>query len=155
MLVLIIFIWVLNSIGSIATPVSKINPSPHREQVSSVFDVPSLLGKNINQIRTALGTPTYDKEPTKLQLSLGVTEWDKSWEREGADLLVTYNIKTKKVIDFFIGGVDPSGSTNDKKLLLDVAGLKEGDPKYKLEFVEVRVPKPEPGFYTGVKVMPQ
>lgn len=118
------------------------------------FDVPSLFGKNIDELKIALGTPQYDTEPTSLQLKSGTTEWEKSWEKNGVKLMVTYNIKTKVAVDYFVSGVDPSGATRDKGLLLSVGNLKEGDPRYSLKFVEVINP-PTPGLYTGVTVTPR
>ncbi|MFA5129734.1 MAG: hypothetical protein WC477_02310 [Patescibacteria group bacterium] len=120
--------------------------------VQQVFDVPSLVGKNIDGVIVALGSPTSGTEPTALQLQSGTTEWDKSWDKNGTSLLVTYNLKTKKVVDFFVGTTDPSGLTKDKQQLLTLTGTREGQSSYVVEFVQALK---SPGSYTGIKITPR
>jgi len=122
--------------------------------VKYTFDVPSLIGKNIDEIRQILGEPTDAKdmlEPNQAQLDLGVGEWDNTFEKNGKSLLVTFNVKSRKVVDFFIDTDDSSGKTKDKAHLLELGNLKENDSKYKIEFVKV---VNDPSYYTGVKAMP-
>lgn len=132
--------------------VNEAAPVPaQKPEIKLVFDVPSLLGKSINEIKTILGPVENDTEPTQVQIGAGITEWDKSWEREDADLLVTYNVKTKQAVDFFVSGVDSTGVTGNKELLLTVSGIKLGQPEYDVEFVQVIN---TPNQYTGVKITP-
>lgn len=103
-----------------------------------VFDVPSLVGKDLKQLREILGTPSYDKEPTVQQVAL-VDTWEKTWTREGYDLMVTYNIKTKKVVDLFLGADTDATyaifeNTNN---ILKVGNLQPNSNEYSVEFVKV------------------
>lgn len=117
-----------------------------------VFDVPSLVViEDIDGVKVVLGTPIQDMEPTQQQIEMGTGGWGKTWEKNGVDLYVTYNERTRKIVDFFVSGVDPSGVTSDKALLLAVSGTKEGDSRYRLEFVAA---KNTPGKYTGIKITP-
>lgn len=128
-------------------------PTVQEQRKTFVFDVPSLTGKNLDEVKAALSA--YQKktlEPTKEQIRLGVKEWEVEFEKDGKSLLVTYEIATRKIKDFFISTDDPSGKTQDKKHLLELGNLKEDDPKYKVEFVKVFK---EPDYFTGVKVVPK
>lgn len=60
--------------------------------MKAIFDVPSLMGKNIEEIRKELGTP-IDKEiePSNLQKKMKVDFWDNAYEKEGNTLLITFN----------------------------------------------------------------
>jgi hypothetical protein len=90
-----------------------------------------------------LGTPKTDTEPTKQQLESSLAdEWDKEFEKDNESLLVTYNPKTKVVIDFFIAGTD-------KKSLLAVGNLKEKDENYVIDYVEAIK---NPSEITGIKI---
>lgn len=122
------------------------------QKVSAAFDVPSLVGKNVDEITTEL--KPYQQEflaPTQAQIDAGVDVWDTSFSKDGQALLVNYNIATKKVDDFFISTDGKSGKTKDKQRLLQVGNLKESDPRYKVEFVKVIT---EPSYYTGIKIVP-
>ena len=126
-----------------------------QREIKQVFDVPSLFGKSLGEMKTALGTPKEETQPPKLQIQNGTTgEEYISWEKDGAKLTVTYVYKTRKIVDFFVSVDDPSGATKDKTLLLGAGGLKEGDSRYSVKFVEVINP-PTPGLYTGVTVTPR
>ena len=117
-----------------------------------VFDVPSLIGKNTDQIGEVLGQ--YKKktlEPNAQQIKLGLKEWDMTFEKDGKELLVTYDFASKKVIDFFISSDDRSGASSDKNHLLMLGNLSENDSKYKVTFVKALK---DPSVFTGVKVTP-
>lgn len=134
---------------------ARITAQDGAKEAKQVFDVPSLFGKSLGDMKTILGTPKEETQPPKLQVQNGTTgEEYVSWEKDGAKLTVTYVYKTKKIVDFFVSVDDPSGATRDKALLLGVGGLKEGDLRYTMKFVEVINP-PTPGLYTGVTVTPR
>ncbi|MCX6812781.1 MAG: hypothetical protein NTW79_04190 [Candidatus Berkelbacteria bacterium] len=119
-----------------------------------IFDVPSLVGKNIDEVRTVLGSPA-DKtmtEPTKEQLSLGAAEWDNTFQKDGNDLLVTFDPTTRKIIDFFISTDDASGKTQDKNHLLEMGNLKENASNYKVDYVKTLKDSTS---FTGVKATPK
>jgi hypothetical protein len=115
------------------------------------FDVPSLLGKNIDEVRLVLGTPS-DKErtePTVEQIELGADTWDNTFKKDGQELLITFNPITRKVIDFFIATDDPSGATTDKQHLLEIGNLTDNNPNYTV--VPVKAIK-DPSVMTGIIV---
>src|SRR3990167_2749822 len=63
-----------------STKQTKTPPEPTKENYT--FDVPSLIGKNIDQIRSMLGTPKDGSltEPNEAQSKLRVDEWDNTFE---------------------------------------------------------------------------
>lgn len=114
---------------------------------SYIFDIPGLLGKNIDEIRKILGQP-LDKdmtEPTAEQSMGGSGEWDNTFKKDGQELLVTFNFKTRTVIDYFLSG-------DNKTKLLQVGNLKENDPRYTIEPVK-QLNKPTA--ITGIKIVPK
>ncbi|QQR77129.1 MAG: hypothetical protein IPJ67_03155 [Candidatus Moraniibacteriota bacterium] len=109
----------------------------------AAFDVPSLIGKNIDEVKQVLGKPSIDLEPTSQQLASGVAdEWEKDFEKDSETLTVTYSPKTKVVVDFFISGMDQGA-------LLNAGNLNENDENYVVEFVKAIK---NPSDITGVKV---
>ena len=127
-----------------------INPSRINEKGLVVFDIPTLIGKSINGVVTVLGKPA-GIDPTQEQINMGITQWDKTFTKKGTKLLVTYQIKNKKIIDFYIETDDPSGKTVDMSRLLNLGNLLVDDPRYKVEFVQSIA---DPNSYTGVKIIP-
>lgn len=115
--------------------------------LSYSFDMPSLLGKNIDEIRIVLGAPLDENltEPTAEQLKLGVDEWDNSYKKDRQELLVTFNPSTRKIVDFFLSG-------DNKAKLIEAGNLKENDSSYTLE--QVKQLK-NPSAITGIKVIPK
>lgn len=114
---------------------------------SYLFDMPSLLGKNIDEVRLVLGTP-LDKgltEPTTEQLKLGVEEWGNSYKKDGQELLVTFNPSTREIVDFFLSG-------DNKAKLIEAGNLIEDDSSYTVE--QVKQLK-NPSAITGIKVIPK
>lgn len=114
------------------------------------YDVPALVGMNLDQAREVLGTPSWDKEPTQLQISDGTTEWSKSWENERGSLMITYDIKSKKIIDFFISG-DGAKTFKDTDNILSLGNLSATDNRYSVEFVQAKNAEG----YTGATVTPR
>ncbi len=109
------------------------------------FDVPSLIGKSIDEVRGVLGKPDdREPEPTKLQLQIGVDEWFNSYEKDGQELMVTFNPRNRVVIDFFLTG-------DSKAVLMQIANLREGDSAYRVEVIQAIN---APGQITGIKVVP-
>lgn len=116
------------------------------EPVAVAFDVPSLIGKSIDELREVLGTPTdADIEPTQQQLDLGVDEWSNGFTNDGQDLLVTYNPRTRAVIDLFLDG-------SDQNSLLQRGNLAVRSAAYRIE--PVRALR-NPSQITGIKILPK
>ncbi len=118
-----------------------------------VFDVPALMGKNVDEITTMLGKPMSDDEPTAQQLVLGTKEWSNTYKKDDQELLVTYNLKSRTVIDFFISAhSDNELSRKDMDKLLEVGSLKQGASDYSIEYVKALK---DPSTYTGIKITPK
>ncbi len=126
---------------------------------TQVFDIPNLIGKNLEEIRAIFGTPSYDGEPTatRVQFSDDRT-WDKTWSKEGYSLTATYNIDNGKVTELFLGSDSDASLVvfRNKENILKVGNLSENDNKYSLEFVKLKAilgnPNKPPEGYTGVIV---
>lgn len=128
-------------------------PTEAQVEVQYVFDTPSLVGKNIDEVRTVLGEPEDGAliEPSEEQKK-GTKQWDNTFKKNGNELLVTYNSETRKIIDFFISTDNPSGQTQDKEHLLELGNLQYDDTRYTVEFVKVLK---NPSHFTGIKVSPR
>lgn len=110
-----------------------------------VFDIPTLVGKNIDEVRKMLGQPSdADPEPNQQQIDLGTDEWYNSYKKDGVELTVTFNPKTRKITDFFLSG------DNRAKLILQ-GNLKENQSTYRIEEVKAL----RGGGITGIKIIPQ
>lgn len=143
----------LSGATSSKEPQQSAATQPAQKVNQYVFDVPSLIGKNIDEIRTVLGIPV-DKdltEPTALQLEMGTKEWNNTFKKDGVELLVTYRTTDRKVVDFFISQNGKFNSTKDKESLLGQGNLNEKDSKYRIEFVKMLK---DPSSFTGVKITP-
>lgn len=152
--IVLLIIIIGNSGASKTKPIRSATPPPDVVTTqTAVFDVPALIGKNLDEVTASL-SPYQKKsaDPTEQQIKLGAKTWDRTFEKDGKTLLVTYDILTKKIIDFFIDTDDPNGSTKDKNHLLALGGLKENDSKYKVEFVKAIK---DPSVFTGIKITPQ
>lgn len=115
---------------------------------SAAYDVSSLVGLSLSEIRTKLGTPSYDTEPTAQQLALGgIDTWEKSWDVGEYSIMATYDIKTKEITDLFFGADSDAAfkQFEDTNNILTAGNLSTSDPKYSVEFVKA---KNGPG-YTG------
>ena len=119
------------------------------KKIKVVFDVPSLMGKNIDQIEKILGEPDIDNEPTKLQIEQGVTIGDKIFIKDGYELLVMYNPQTRKVKDFFIPTTNPSEKTDDYSDLLKIGNLVENDNDYTVRPI---ITMGDANYYTGIQI---
>jgi hypothetical protein len=122
-----------------------------KEVQKTSFDVPSLIGKNIDEVATILGTPKNSPEPKAGQLSAN-REWEKNFEKDGSQLLVTYNYDTKKVKDFFVSASDEVYENRDKEKLLKITNTNETDIKYAVSFVKSMR---DSSRFTGILVTPK
>lgn len=153
----IIFLFIVfsgpsnNSNLSKVTPVAVIAPTAQEDTTKMVFDIPKLVGKSVKQIESLLGPADSSFEPTDLQLEMGVTEADKTFNKDGSSLLITYDYRTGKIKDFFIDTPDPSGATDSTVSLLKLGNLERGSGRYTIKFVPTIK---DPSVYTGVIVTP-
>lgn len=114
-----------------------------------VFDVPSLIGKDIDEIRQILGKPTDERltEPPPETIKKFDDEWDNRFSKNGYKLLVVFSPKTRQVVDFFFPTNDPSQKTRDVQSLMHLTGVSEMDSLYTVERVPVQG---SPSEYTGI-----
>lgn len=97
-----------------------------------------------------LGTPDEAPAvPTKYEGK----DWQISWEKDGNNLMISYDLKTQKIIDYFVS-LGGTRSTSDTDYILKVGNLSKTDSRYKLEFVKCKNCS-EPNQYLGVTVTPK
>lgn len=129
-------------------------PAPvARVKVPSVFDVPALMGENIDGVRKVLGKPSDDSqylEPTGEQMSMGLDTWDNNWSKGGYNLLVTFNPQTGLVTDFFIAA-ETNAEQRDWNRLLPIGNLTKADSSYYIERVRSLKDRSRS---TGIKIVP-
>ncbi|GAB2792436.1 hypothetical protein HNQ93_003602 [Hymenobacter luteus] len=77
------------------------------------LDVPTLVGRNIDQVRRALGPPREARdqkvgaEPTAEQMKATKGEdWINTFEHNGVTVVATFNARTRKVRDLVLVGTD-------------------------------------------------
>lgn len=142
---------VANTNTAIATePTQNTQTTPEQGIAAYVFDLDALYGKNIDEIRSVLGEPTdgAQKDPTAAQMAFEHMEWSNTFEKDGYELLVTYDATDKHVIDFFIATNDPSGQTKDVDSLKQVGNIVNSE-HYIVEPVKTLS---DPSYYTGITV---
>ncbi|TRZ47795.1 MAG: hypothetical protein D4S01_11640 [Dehalococcoidia bacterium] len=133
--------------------ISKQAVQIQEEQDITVFDVEALYGKNIDEIRIILGDPVDGEyiEPNKQQLQLGTTEWNNVFKKDKYELLVTYNVESRNVVDFFIDTDDPSGAGRDTQKLERILNVQNSS-----NFIISPVESFKyPSRYTGITVTPK
>jgi hypothetical protein len=129
----------------------NIKKSESEQKQEIIFDLKALQGKNIDEIVSILGEPVSSYEPTEMQISLGVKEGDKTYKKDNRDLLITYDISTRKVKDFFTPTDDPSGTTKNVENLKVILNVQD-TTYYKVEPVNALG---DPYLFTGLKVSPR
>ncbi len=103
-------------------------------KVKMVFDIPSLLDYDIDEVRMVYAMSALEQgaEPTKEQMKLEPKSWDDICERGELLLLITYNPKNRKVLEYFIATGTPGGLTDDYLDLLKICNVKKGDKRYSI-----------------------
>ena len=130
---------------------NQATPEKATTEVLVVFDIPQLLGKNIDEVRSLLGKPIDEEiEPSKIQMDMEFDSWDNSFEKSGKTLTVTFNPKTRKVLDFFIGTDDPSGLTSDYTDLIKMGNMYGNADKFSIEPVIALRDRTK---FTGIKII--
>lgn len=152
----IIVVFVLIIIAAATSdpkPVTTTDSTNQNATVEPVFDVPALIGKNIDEITAMLGKAEKDDEPTAEQLALGTKEWWKTYKKGNYELLVTYTPQDRSVIDFFIPAVsDNKLSQEDMEKLKVVGQVEKPSDIYSVELVKSLK---DPSTFTGIKIIPQ
>jgi hypothetical protein len=149
----VIAVFLLFVVGSALDQPETATPNNQETSQQSIFDTPSLFGKNIDEIRAVLGDPA-DKDSmdmTKEQLASGSSEWWNSWEKGQYTLTIAFHPTTRVVKDFFIGATT-SAEEKDSYLLLPVANLSKTNSKYTIKPVKQIK---NPSLYTGIIITPR
>ena len=125
--------FILDSCSNYSASKEKSSP----ELIKVVFDVPALLGKNIDEIRKILGQPIgKDIEPTKQQVQ---TErdfgyWDNEFLKDNLSLIVSFDPKTRKVKDYIISSDTP---IEDISVWEKQGNLTETDKRYSIKAIDL------------------
>lgn len=119
---------------------------------AAVFDVPTLLGQDIDQIRSSLLGKTQGRadDPNARQYQSGPTEWTKTFARDTTTLLVSFNSQTRQVHDLFIRTAH--GPTADYSSLLQLANVRANDRRVRSEPMKTQA---SPVLYSGVRFTAQ
>ena len=119
--------------------------------MNRAFDVPALLGMNVNQIAKPLTGQTIrpDHDRTPRDLPTGATEAIYTYWHDTTALVVSYNPATLKVSNFFLK--TKHGLISDYTTLLKLANVSQYDKRMSIEpMASVNNPR----LYTGVKLVP-
>jgi hypothetical protein len=153
---LVVFIIIIVMLALIGSGTENPNPEPKaqgdEEHIveQSVFDVPSLLGKNIDEVQDVLGSPTLYFEPKENQLING--EWDMTFKKDNFDLFVTYDYNTKIVKDFFVSANDEIYENRDKDQMMRITNTRKRDDRYSVSFIPAMQ---DASRFTGILITPK
>lgn len=100
--------------------------SSSRTRAPVIFDISSLVGKNIAEVKAVLGKPIGD-------LKMNDTFYYMTFSKNGQELSFNYDAKTKEVQSIFFDADDGTGEKQSKELLLDRGNLSEDDSSYEIE----------------------
>ena len=104
-----------------------VNQKSVEPNMEFTYDIPALIGKNIDQADKELGmTIGSTPEPPSNHSEPGGTKWHRIYMEDKHALVVDFNAFTRKVISFVLEG-------DNKEKLLEVGNLKENDARYKVE----------------------
>ena len=159
----VIIIFIIGSLSLRATKTPASTPSTFQKTITAsptptaiptpkfIFDVPSLIGKNIDEIRTILGEPIDGEltEPNQQQIELGMTQWDNIFNKNEYQLQISFNATSRKVIDFF---VNPLSGYVDQNKLMEISNTKENASNYTIKAVKELK---NPNNITGITITPK
>ena len=83
-------------------------------------------------------------------MKMKLKEWSNEFEKGAYSLLVTFNPKTRKVIDYFIGTGDSTGSTKNYSDLLALCKVTNANPNYYISPVNSLKDNTR---YTGIRII--
>jgi hypothetical protein len=134
---------------------SSLNETSQSSQIEYIFDTPLLIGKNIDEVRLILGQPIdKDIEPTDLNKQAGIDEWLNTFEKDGYELSVSYDINTRAIKDLFVSGDYKSGYTTDQGALKTKANISNlSGSNYTVEFVRTLNKNDDDNNITGIKII--
>lgn len=103
---------------------------------ATIFDVPSLLDKSIDQIEHLLGKPTGSDSPNTSD-----NELERTYRRQSQTLVITYNVSTKEVVGLFLPASEPTDIAKTYSQLLEVGNLKPNSDHYTVDSLISSEPK--------------
>jgi len=118
----------------------------HQKPAGPVWDVSTFVGLPIDGAKGILGAPRSETttDPSQSQ---------SIWNREEATLTATWKPTNKRVTEWALVSRDEDHavSEDNRASLLTAGNLKDGDPRYSVDYIEA---PNRPLFYTGVKIVP-
>jgi len=154
-LVIILIISTGSSKKTEKSPQESQSTQQQIETIEIVFDIPSLIDKDISEIKSALGNPSYAYYPTKTQTKLTpeVDYTSLSWSKNDYELQIDFYDANKpnagKVKEMFL-----SKNTNSKDELIKAGNLidYQNSPYYSIQFQKSLTGTP---LYTGTHIYPK
>lgn len=92
-----------------------------QKKMDTVFDIPALMGKSFNQVKSNLGEPSSLYVPTDVQKKVGVF-YSAIWEKSNIDLQMDYFNLDKPINYIFLNNNADLSFTEDQ--LLQLGNLK-------------------------------
>lgn len=113
-----------------------------------IFDISTFQNAKIEEVIAKLGEPTSKFTPTKKQQEQDY-DGDITYKKHGEELTVTYNMNTKKVIDFFIPSKEAENkiTIEGKAKILKKLNLSEDSKQFGIQFNKNLK---NPSLFTGV-----
>lgn len=135
-------------------PSNSISWEAQLKTITKVFNFNNLYNKNLSEIIEILWKPQDSDSPSQSQINADVKIWDKTFKKEGYNLLVTYTISNSKVIDFF---VSPEKTSREDWLLTknDIKNLEEKliFKNEQFQILPVQALK-DKNYFTGIRLVP-
>ncbi len=161
--IIALFAFALFATRGIDDKTAMVAPDPYVSSTTSVpsnpvsapiYDIPSLIGLDLNGVQRVLGSSPPKGLTEEIKHNMIYSQhydWDCEWDKGGFTLDVNYDTRTNQVIDFFLTEDTGSGLTNGTSRLISAGNLANTSSHYKLEFVAATG---HPDEYTGVVVKP-
>lgn len=116
------------------------------EAPNVVFDIPSVMGKSYNEIKSILGEPTRTWEPTKTQQQQKIKiAHSASWEKNGIQLDISYFDDSRPINYFWVSNSSDNSNYNQGQLKA-MTGISSSN--YKV--IEVPIKSPPEKVGTGI-----
>jgi len=110
-----------------------------------VYDIPKLIGKNIDDVTRILGVPSEEDAPNLTQ-----NELERRFLKKGYTLVVTYDTISRRISGFLIPATEHSGSTKNCAYLFRAGNLSHNDARYSVDSLAMA----QPGRYGSIVVSP-
>lgn len=110
--------------------------SSNSTKEEQAFNVPALIGLNIDSARKLLGnsiTSVETIEPSKKELKSGIQEWTNYFDKNGYELEVRFNPQTRNIKNLFMTARDTSNHDIDYEKILKICNLQEDNNNYTVE----------------------